>query len=332
MSEFKDMSAEAQNELIKKLSNLLQEHQIDATVKTINEVVCAVGGKAVEHNVSLNVTKEMPSTDAEKAKKFNEAAKPLVEGIKGVQMNVVSKMGAGDMYQEITKVKKCEGEGDSITHKEGDVLLIDFWATWCPPCQAPMAHNQTMLEKKAAEWGSTVRIIGLSIDQTMDKVVDHVKAKKWESVEHYHRHESDCSTVYGVRGVPHVMLVDKSGRIVFKGHPATRKDLEGDLDKLAKGEQLTGEGIVNGPVAGGAEAKKEEDPTYKKLDLEKVMGEIAEFKTVCSGFQSNEDLQNSVKGMQRAFCVIVLQTLYDINTGDATSKYENYRVLVGKQE
>jgi len=72
-----------------------------------------------------------------------------------------------------------------------------------------MAHNQTILEKRGAEWGNGVRIIAISIDKTKDAIVKHVTEKKWESVEHYHRAESDCSNVYGVRGVPHVMLIDK---------------------------------------------------------------------------------------------------------------------------
>ena len=42
------------------------------------------------------------------------------------------------------------------------MLLIDVWATWCGPCQKPMAHNQEMLVKN--NWGDKVRIVGVSVD------------------------------------------------------------------------------------------------------------------------------------------------------------------------
>jgi hypothetical protein len=61
------------------------------------------------------------------------------------------------------------------------------------PCQRPMAHNQEMLTKKGKEWEGTVNIIGISIDKTKEALAKHVEAKGWGSVEHYHRHESDCS-------------------------------------------------------------------------------------------------------------------------------------------
>jgi len=51
-----------------------------------------------------------------------------------------------------------------VKHEAGQVLLLDFWATWCPPCQKPMAHNQDMLEKRGDDWGANVRLLGLSID------------------------------------------------------------------------------------------------------------------------------------------------------------------------
>ena len=83
-------------------------------------------------------------------------------------------------------------------HKPGQVFLIDFWATWCPPCQQPMAHNQEMLEHHGARWGDKVRIIGISIDQTAEAVVKHVKAKGWTKVEHFHRAGSSADNDYGV--------------------------------------------------------------------------------------------------------------------------------------
>lgn len=131
----------------------------------------------------------------------------------------------------------------SIEHKEGEVILLDFWATWCPPCQAPMGHNQEMLSRRGADWGSKVRLVGLSIDQDQAKLKAHIEDKKWTSVEHYHVRTPGCTadSEYGVEGVPHVLLVDTHGKIVFMGHPANRK-IEEDIDKLLKGETLTGAG------------------------------------------------------------------------------------------
>lgn len=55
------------------------------------------------------------------------------------------------------------------------------------------------------------------------------------------------------------MLLDTKGRIVFMGHPATRKNLEEDFNTLLKGEALTGDGAwVEGSAGNTADEPKEE--------------------------------------------------------------------------
>lgn len=53
------------------------------------------------------------------------------------------------------------------------------------------------------------------------------------------------------------MLLDTKGRIVFKGHPATRKNLEEDFNTLLKGEALTGDGAWVEGAADTADEPKE---------------------------------------------------------------------------
>ena len=165
--------------------------------------------------------------------------------------------------------KPAEGSC-SIEHKEGQVILLDFWATWCPPCQAPMAHNQKMLEDRGKDWGDKVRLIGLSIDNTVDVVKNHVETKKWTSVENYHVRTAGCTADkdYGVQGVPHVLLVDTSGKIVYMGHPSSR-NLEKDIDELLQGNDI-GEGRAK------ASTGKVADPEPTPAE---AVAAIAKFRT-----------------------------------------------------
>jgi len=208
----------------------------------------------------------VPSSKSENVKKFKEQAKQILAGLdpKTAAVQLTSKLGPGEDYNEIKEVVNIWDQAEtSIVHKAGQVILLDFWATWCPPCQAPMAHNQHMLTERAGDWGDKVRICGISIDNGVEPVVKHVKAKGWEKVEHFHQAGSTASDDYGVEGVPHVVLIDTNGKIVYIGHPATRK-LEEDIDTLLKGEKLKGEGV--GESAGAGE-ENEDGKGFKELDV-----------------------------------------------------------------
>jgi len=188
-----------------------------------------------------------------------------------------------------------------------------------------------MLTKRESDWGDKVKIIGISIDQTAEAVVKHVDTKGWKKPIHYHRAKSDCSEQYAVRGVPNVMLVDTTGKIVFKGHPASRKDLEADFDTLLKGEKITGAGTEDEakPDAGG----EGEAASGKELDSAACLDAITKFKDEAgTKLSGNEAVKEKAKGMPRAFCVMVYEETYNVSTKKSLVDWKNYRVLVGKQD
>lgn len=169
-----------------------------------------------------------------------------------------------------------------------------------------------MLAKKGKEWEGKVRIIGLSIDNDTQTVKNHVNNKGWTSVEHYHVRTPGCqaSELYGSSGVPHVLLIDTHGKIVFKGHPANRPNLEQDLDMLLQGEVITGAGTT-----AGAADSDEEETVYKDMSSNEVQGAQERFNQAATKLIGQSDVKQAAATTGRAFLVLVSEGKYDFASG-----------------
>jgi cytochrome c biogenesis protein CcmG/thiol:disulfide interchange protein DsbE len=110
---------------------------------------------------------------------------------------------------------------------KGKPLIVEFWATWCPPCRTSIPHLNELYKKfhkKGLEAVGVTKedeavVKAFQKDLPMDYPVGLDKTGK-------------LSTSFGVRGIPHAMLVDKSGKIVWEGHPMTLTEKQ--LEDLVK--------------------------------------------------------------------------------------------------
>lgn len=112
------------------------------------------------------------------------------------------------------EVLNLEGETVTSSFMDGKLVLLDFWATWCPPCLDDLP-KLTKLQKRYADKGLVVA--GLSIDEgdgAVKKIKRMVKRRKAEHLIYHDAKDAPAWAAYKVRSVPAQFLIDGEGNIV----------------------------------------------------------------------------------------------------------------------
>lgn len=120
---------------------------------------------------------------------------------------------------------------DSKSFK-GKVLLLTFFATWCPPC----AEEVPVLVKLQDDLGEAgFSVVGLSVDQQGPAIVASFVEKRGVNYPVLLAEAKTTSDFGGVYGIPVAFLVNKSGNVVKKytgyvGHNILEKDIRSLLN------------------------------------------------------------------------------------------------------
>jgi thiol-disulfide isomerase/thioredoxin len=135
----------------------------------------------------------------------------------------------GTAAPDFTAIDK-DGKSVKLSDYKGKVVVIDFWASWCPPCRASMPHNQEVA-KKFQDAGTP--FVLLAVDNSEDRDA----FSKWVATNgpdlsaltfvHVPTDTKVANDLYHVSGIPTQYVIDPKGNIVksFVGYGGPSDDL-----------------------------------------------------------------------------------------------------------
>lgn len=184
-------------------------------------------------------------------------------------------------------------QGKAVDVKDGkNIYVVEFWATWCPPCRESIPHL-TAMQKKFKDKG----VVFVGVTQEEPDAVKPFVAKMAGQMDYAVAIDKGGAThdaylrPYNVNGIPHAFVVDQHGAIVWHGHPMDRMDqvlarMTGDASKPALPPPPVPAGKpapAPAPSAAAPAAPPAPPPPPEKLALKGIVGSGARALASISG-------------------------------------------------
>jgi peroxiredoxin len=159
--------------------------------------------------------------------------------IKGIQILVVTLAITIGLYGMLTSkappsdptdltCTAIDGSTIDLATLRGKVVLLDFWATWCPPCRDEVPNVVAAYNKYHSQG---FEILGISLDQSRDSLSQFIAGNgmTWPQYFDGQGWGNSLAQRFHIHSIPQMWLLDKQGRVVTKDG---RSDLDGQVAAL----------------------------------------------------------------------------------------------------
>lgn len=138
----------------------------------------------------------------------------------GLPMPRLAGTGLSEPADFAWKLTDEKGQPVDLAQFRGRPIVLNLWATWCPPCRAEMpALARLTLNPKLKELNAVV--ICVSVDRSIDALQDFLEAKPHPMIM---LHATSVPGIFQTDGIPATFIIDPAGKIVAAETGAARWD------------------------------------------------------------------------------------------------------------
>ncbi len=130
------------------------------------------------------------------------------------RVETLSKVQIGNTAPDFT-LNTPDGESLSLSSLKGKYLLIDFWASWCSPCR----YESPRVVKLYNDYkDKDFTILSVSLDTKKENWIKAIEddGLTWHHVSDLQGWNNSAADLYGVKSIPHTVLMDKDQKIIAK--------------------------------------------------------------------------------------------------------------------
>jgi thiol-disulfide isomerase/thioredoxin len=125
------------------------------------------------------------------------------------------------------KYTAVDGTAIDLANLRGKVVLVNFWATWCPPCREEVP-NVVAAYQKYHDKGFEVLGVSLDQDQNTLQAFTRDNGMVWPQYFDGKGWSNEIARSQGIRSIPAMWLVGKDGKLITKN---ARDDLDGQVER-----------------------------------------------------------------------------------------------------
>lgn len=137
---------------------------------------------------------------------------------------------AGDPAPDVELGSGLDGKPVRVADSNGEVIVLSFWASWCGPCRKELPQLEG-LQRVAEEKRLGLQVVAVNIEdrETFRKIAPKLGAIHLKLVNERNKRSA---TAYGVKGIPHLVIIGRDGRIVKIHVGYGEKSIDGILGEI----------------------------------------------------------------------------------------------------